>query len=217
MQELVGQLIVAQDAERERLARVLHDDVGQQLAGLSLALSALRRRVADHDQATLAISLTALQHKTMGLADTVGRLAHQLQPGALQEVGLIEALRLLCAEFQRQHGVEAAFRAPEDLMPIAPDGALCLFRGAQEVLRNVAAHAGARCTQVRLSQGDGRPTLTISDDGREFDVARTRRDGPGLGLRVLEERARLLHGSVQVESDTGRGTTVRITLPAATF
>ena len=100
IQELAGQLIVAQEAERERIARELHDDVGQQLAGLSLALSGLRRRIAHHDQAVLEASLTTLQQQTMGLADTVGRLAHELHPGELRQIGLVEALKIRCDEFQ---------------------------------------------------------------------------------------------------------------------
>ena len=87
MHELAGQLIVAQEAERERLARELHDNIGQRLAGVSLALSGLRRRLADHDPARLEASLTELQHQTMGLADTVGRLAHELQLRGLGQSG----------------------------------------------------------------------------------------------------------------------------------
>ena len=216
MQELAGQLIVAQEAERARIARELHDDVGQQLAGLSLALSGLRRRIAHHDQAVLEASLTTLQQQTMGLADTVGRLAHELHPGELQQVGLVEALKIRCDEFQHQHGVEVTFGA-EDLTPFEPDVALCLFRAAQEALRNVAKHASARRTQVVLSHGTGQRTLTIADDGQGFDVAHARQESEGLGLLIMEERARLLHGSVQVESDAGRGTTVRISIPTATI
>ena len=217
IQELAGQLIVAQEAERERIARELHDDVGQQLAGLSLALSGLRRRIAQHDQAVLEASLTTLQQQTMGLADTVARLAHELHPGELRQIGLVEALKIRCDEFQQNHGVEVTFGAAEDLMPIAPDVALCLFRAAQEALRNVAKHARARRTQVVLSHGTGQRTLTIADDGQGFDVAHARQESEGLGLRIMEERARLLHGSVQVESDAGRGTTVRISIPTATI
>ena len=216
LHELAGQLIAAQEAERERLARELHDTVGQGLAGVSLALSGLRRRNAGRDPALLEAALTELQHQTMGLADTVGRLAHELQLGGLQQVGIVEALNLHCVEFQRQYGVEVTFDATGDLTPIAVDTARCLFRAAQEALSNVARHAGARGAQVVLSRGNGEWSLTIVDDGKGFDVASLCRDGGGLGLLIIEARARLLHGSVHIESNRGRGTTVRITIPETT-
>jgi two-component system sensor histidine kinase UhpB len=213
LHELAGHLLVAQDAERERLARELHDHVGQGLAGVSLVLSGLRRRIAGRDPATLEASLTELQRQTMGLADTVGQLAHQLQPGGLQQVGIIEALSFHCAEFQRQYGVEVSFNATGDLATIPEDTARCLFRGAQEALSNIARHAGARGAQVTLSCANGEWLLTVADDGRGFDVAGVDRDGAGLGLLIIEERARLLNGRIQIESNSGKGTTLQLAVP----
>ena len=213
LHELAGHLIVAQDAERERLARELHDHVGQGLAGLSLVLSGLRRRIATRDPALLEASLTELQHQTMGLADTVGQLAHQLQPGGLQQVGIVEALSFHCAEFRRQYGVEVTFDAPGDVASITDETARCLFRGAQEALSNIARHAGARSVQVTLSHARGEWSLMVADDGRGFDVAGADRDSEGLGLLIIEERARLLQGRIQIESNSGSGTTVRLTIP----
>jgi len=216
LHELAGHLIVAQDAERERLARELHDHVGQGLAGVSLVLSGLRRRIASRDPALLEASLTELQHQTMGLADTVGQLAHRLQPGGLQQVGIVEALSFHSAEFQHQYGVEVTFESTGDLAPIADETARCLFRGAQEALSNIARHAGARGAQVTLSRANGEWSLTVADDGRGFDVAGADRDGDGLGLLIIEERARLLHGRLHIESNSGSGTTVRLTIPDTT-
>jgi len=213
MHELAGQLIVAQETERERLARELHDNIGQGLAGVSLALSGLRRRAADHDPARLQASLTELQRQTMELAETVGQLAHELKLRGLQHIGLIEGLKLQCTDCRHEHGLDVTLDAPADLAPVALETARCLFRGAQEALRNVAQHARARSAKVVLSRGDSAWTLTIADDGVGFDVARMGRDGEGVGLLVIEERARLLHGTVHVESHSGRGTTVTMTIP----
>ena len=194
IQELAGHLIIAQEAERTRIARELHDDVNQQLAALSVSISGLRRRLGEDDRATLEASLTALQQRVIGLVDSVRRLSHDLHPGVLQHVGLTAALESHCSEFQRQHDVEVTFGAANDIAAIEPDSALCLFRAAQEGLRNVAKHAGAQHVDVRLGRENGRLTLTIADDGRGFDATDVRRAGGGLGLLSIEERARLLAG-----------------------
>jgi len=213
IQELAGRLIVAQEAERKRIARDLHDDINQQLAGLSIALSGLRRRIGAHDPAALEASLTTLQQRTITLADSVRRLSHDLHPGVLQQVGLTAALESHCAEFQQLHGIDVMFFAAEDVTAIGPDASLCLFRAAQEALRNVAKHAGAHRVQVVLSNENDELTLTIVDDGGGFDAARVQRSGGGLGLLSIEERARLLHGSVRIASDAARGTAVRVAIP----
>jgi signal transduction histidine kinase len=213
IQELAGRLITAEEAERKRIARDLHDDINQQLAGLSIALSGLKRRIGEHDQDTLEVSLTMLQQRTIGLADSVRRLSHDLHPGVLQQVGLTAALEAHCAGFRQQHRIDVTFRAAEDLAAISPEVSLCLFRVTQEVLRNVAKHARARRVQVVLAREDDRLTLTIADDGRGFDAADVRRTGGGLGLLSIEERTRLVNGSVRIESGAERGTTVLIAVP----
>jgi signal transduction histidine kinase len=213
IQDLAGRLIVAQEAERKRIARDLHDDINQQLAGLSIGLSALKSRIGSFDQATVKAALTTLQQRTFNLADSVRRLSHDLHPGVLQQVGLTAALESHCAEFQKQHGIDVIFFASEELSAIDPDAALCLFRAAQETLRNVAKHARAHRVQVALSRDRGELALTIVDDGSGFDAAQVRRAGGGLGLVSIEERARLLHGSVRIASGAARGTAVRIAIP----
>jgi signal transduction histidine kinase len=215
IQDLAGRLIVAQEAERKRIARDLHDDVNQQLAGLSIVLSGLKRRLATIDRTALEGSLTTLQQRTINLADSVRRLSHDLHPGVLQQLGLTAALESHCAEFQEQHGIDVIFFAADDVTAIDTDAALCLFRAAQETLRNVAKHAGANRVQVTLLRECDELTLTIVDDGSGFDEARVRRSGGGLGLVSIEERARLLHGTVRIASGVERGTVVRIAIPTA--
>jgi signal transduction histidine kinase len=216
IQELAGRLMIAQESERGRIARELHDDINQQIAALSLALSRLQRRVGLEDKATLETSLERLQQRTIDLADSIRRLSHDLHPGVLQQVGLTAALESHCAEFQEQHGIDVEFGTAEDLTAVRPDAALCLFRAAQEALRNVAKHAGARHTRVELSRENDELTLTIVDDGKGFDATRVRRAGGGLGLLSIEERARLLHGTVRIETGVERGTMVRVAIPSAT-
>jgi two-component system sensor histidine kinase UhpB len=213
IQDLAGRLIVAEEAERTRIARDLHDDINQQLAGLAIALGAIRRRIGEHDQTTLETSLTTLQERTIALADSIRRLSHDLHPGILHHVGVNAALESHCAEFAEQYGVEAVFTAADDLTGVGPEASLCLFRAAQEALRNVAKHAHARRVQVTLARQPGEVALTIADDGDGFDVSQVRRAGGGLGLLSIEERVRLLHGSLQIDGHAEHGAALRITLP----
>lgn len=213
IQDLAGRLIIAEEAERTRIARDLHDDINQRLAGLSIALSGLKRRVGEYDAARIAEVLTGLQERTGKLVESVRRVSHELHPGVLQHAGLVAALESHCAEFREQYGIEVEFASDGDCNAIGSDASLCLFRAAQEVLRNVAKHAGARRIQVSLSRKDHGVAMTIADDGRGFDPVASRRAGSGLGLLSIEERARLLNGSVRIESGVNRGTTLHVTLP----
>jgi two-component system sensor histidine kinase UhpB len=213
IQDLAGRLITAGEEERRRIARELHDDIIQQLAAVSMALSGLKRRLETDDRATLEASLDALQQRTCAAADSVRRLSHDLHPGLLQQIGLTASLETYCAEFQQRHGIEVTLRVGDGLETITPDVALCLYRGAQEALGNVAKHAGARHAEVLLAEGNTGLTLTIADDGAGFDVARVRCGCGGLGLLSLEERAGLLAGSVRIASSVGRGTKVQINIP----
>lgn len=213
IQDLAGRLIIAQEAERKRIARDLHDDISQQLAALSMALSGFKRQIPEKDEAALEDALAALQRRTVNLADSIRRLSHDLHPGVLQQVGLIAALESHCEDFQARHGIDVTLDAAADLDPIAPETSLCLFRSAQEALRNAARHGGARRIGVTLSRADRELALTISDDGCGFDAAGLERGAGGLGLLSIEERARLLRGSVRIESAKGSGTRVRVVVP----
>ena len=215
LREFAGQLIVAHEAERLRLALDLHDGISQQLAGFSLVLSGFRRLIVECDQTRLEASVTRLQQQTIGLADSVQRLSHDLHPGTLQQIGLRAALESHCAEFRLRHRIEVTFRAAADASTIATDVSLCLFRVAQEAMLNVAKHADALRTHVELSHENGHQKLAIADDGRGFDTARVRRARDGLGLLSIEERVRVLNGTVEIESHAGRGTTVRVAIPTA--
>ena len=214
IQHLAGRLIEAQDAERARLARDLHDDVSQQLAGLSIALSGLRRRmgelqIGDNVQA----DLRALHERTIVLAQNVRQLSHDLHPTVLRHAGLVAALTSYCAEVERVHGTVLRCSAEGDFASIAPEVALCLYRIAQEALRNVIVHAGARRADVHLLRNGDDAELTIVDDGRGFDVASSLTRGKGLGLVSISERAKLAGGTVRITSEPGEGTRVHVRIP----
>jgi signal transduction histidine kinase len=211
IQDLAGRLITAQEAERSWIASELHDDVNQQLAGLSISLSHIKRRLQDDGDAAVQEELTRLQQRTIDLVDVIRNLSHELHPGVLQHAGLVAALKDHCAEFGRQHAIEVTLSVA-DFDAIPQDIALCLYRVAQEALRNIAAHAGARQAQVALRPTADGLELTIADDGQGFDLAEARRIG-GLGLISLDERVRLVGGSVRINTQPQRGTELRVEIP----
>jgi signal transduction histidine kinase len=212
IQDLTGKLITAQEAERSRIASELHDDVNQQLAGLSIALSHVKRRLHDGGNTTVQEELTRLQQRTMDLANVIRSLSHALHPGVLRHAGLVAALQGYCAEFGRQHAIEVTLSAANGVHGIPPDVALCLYRVAQEALRNTAAHAGARQVHVTLSGTADGLELVIADDGQGFNLAQAQHRG-GLGLISLDERVRLVGGSLTINAQVTRGTEVRVQVP----
>ena len=151
IQHLAGRLIEAQDAVRARIARDLHDDVSQQIAGMSIAFSGLGKRLGELGVSdALQEDLRAFQERTSTLAKNVYHLSHDLHPTVLRHAGLVAALTGYCTELQRTHGTLLTCRAEGDFGAVAPESALCLYRVAQEALRNVTTHAGASRADVGL-------------------------------------------------------------------
>ena len=212
IQDLAGRLITTQEAERSRIGSDLHDDVNQQLASFSIALSNVKRRLRDVGDATVREELTLLQQRTIDLADVIRNLSHELHPGVLQHAGLSAALKGHCAEFGRQHAIEVTLSAVDDLDGIPHDIALCLYRVAQEALRNIAAHAGAHKAQVILKSTEESLELVIADDGQGFNLTEAQGVG-GLGLISIDERVRLVGGSLTINTELQRGTQMRVQVP----
>src|SRR5262245_5191882 len=209
IRELAGRLINAQEAARTRIAGDLHDDVGQELAGISIAVSNLKRWRRNVQEMATQEALSALQRRALGLVDRVRRLSHDLHPGTLRHVGLAGALDAYCLEVEQQYGVEVAFTCEGDLRSISDETALCLFRIAQEAMRNAATHGKARHLRIAATSLERDVQLNIADDGIGFDLEAARRQRSGLGLVTMEERARVAGGYVQLVTQPGKGTTVR--------
>ena len=215
LQDLAGRLIASQEVERARLARDLHDGLSQQLAGLSIALSGLKHRVSlAPGSSELHAELSKLQQRTIGVAEDIRHLSHDLHPTVIEHAGLVAALDSHCDDLQRRELLQVTFKADGDFTATAPGAALCLYRVAQEALRNVITHAGARHTDVRLIRTGDQLELTIADDGRGFDVGQAHAGVKGLGLVSINERVRLAGGTVSIITEVNRGTRVRVSLPA---
>ena len=205
-----GKLIEAQEQERRRIARELHDDIGQRLALLAIELAQLQQRSSNPSEFPERIG--KLQLLTSEIAADIQSLSHELHSSRLQYLGLAAALRGFCQEFSEQQKVEVDFNTYDLPAPLSPDVSLCFFRVLQEALHNAAKHSGVRHFEVRLWGTPGEIHLTISDSGVGFnkDAAKVNR---GLGLISMQERLKLLHGVLSIESQLQRGTTIHASVP----
>jgi signal transduction histidine kinase len=198
-------LVVAREEERRHLRRDLHDGVGPTLAGLTMQLGAVRTLVRA-DPGAVEERLGRLQEAARGALDTVRRLSHGLRPPALDELGLLGALRQLAESL----GLRARF--PEDDEPRLPAAVeVAGYLIGAEALHNVARHAATPDVEVSVRQVDGELVLRITDAGGGIEPGRP----AGVGLHAMRERADELGGAVVVDSAPGRGTTVTARLPAA--
>ena len=208
IEDLAGRLITAQEAERARIARDLHDDISQQLAAISIAMSECKRPELQGSGELLEV-LTAVQRQTIELAEDIRLLSHDLHPDVLKHAGLVDALRSHCREFAKQHSIDVIVEADGDLAIPDLTTSLCLYRVVQEALRNIAKHADARQVHVTMRRIEEGVQLAVTDDGNGFNLAKAREQG-GLGLRSIEERIRLVGGRLSIDTAPRMGTTITV-------
>ena len=206
----------AQEDERERISRELHDDICQRLSGMKFRVEVLAGD-AEPANKRMVRGLREINHELDRAITEVQRISSNLRPSVLDDFGLVTALRMLCKEFEKLHAVRTSFReahAPPG--PVDADIEIALYRIAQEALSNTARHSHAGNATVHLERRDTSIQLTVSDDGAGFDetdAARARGEGHGIGLMSMRERSELLGGTFRIESVSGKGTTVTVTLP----
>jgi PAS domain S-box-containing protein len=212
--EIGGRLILAQEEERARIARELHDDINQELGLLGIDIQQLQQRLPE----TRADIIAALKHifdKTNRVSADVQRLSHQLHSSRLDYLGLPTALRRLCEEFTSKHGIPIECVIQDSCTNAAREVGLCLFRIAQECLTNTAKHSGAGHVTVKLQSEGSCIRLSISDDGTGFDAeGYGKRHEPGLGLISMRERLRLVNGEILIQSEQGKGTHITAIAPS---
>ena len=211
---LVARLAVAEESERRRIARDLHDQLGQQLTALRLTLEMLKAQSVGH--ADLRVQVETLQELARQLDQDVAFRVWELRPTALQEEGLHSALTNYVGNWSKHFGVKAqlrASRATEDRLPFIVE--TTLYRLAQEALNNVAKHARARQVDIVLERTADHWSLIIEDDGIGFDPSSGEVEQRGFGLVGMRERAALVGADLQIESAPGRGTTVILRMPAS--
>jgi two-component system sensor histidine kinase UhpB len=212
IRDLAGRLINAQETERTRIARDLHDDACQEVARIAVDLSHVRQLQGRVQDVSAQQALLAVQNRAANVAESLRLVSHDLHPTVLQHLGLLPALEAHCAEVERTHNVQVTFSTDAQAEPGSPEVALSLFRITQEALRNASRHGHARRANVSLTREHAHLTLTVADDGEGFDLTRARANG-GLGLVSIEERARLLEGEAAVRSTLKKRTTVEVRVP----
>jgi signal transduction histidine kinase len=203
--DLGARLLHAQDVERARIARELHDDISQQLALLQIDLERLNATV-DGPAATLTQSTLSLSRN---LSKSVHDLSHELHPEKVRLIGLMAAVRGLQRDLSARSDVSISLQHDE-LPPISPDVTLCLFRVTQEALQNAVKHGSAHEVSIELRCSEGQLTLSVIDDGIGFDVERAW--AKGLGLISMAERLESIGGTLIVQSAPGEGTRLKTTV-----
>jgi two-component system sensor histidine kinase UhpB len=212
LRQMSSQVLTAQEEERKRIARELHDDTAQALTSVLVRLRLLERSVSDEGAQAGLRELRELMGATL---EGVRRLAIDLRPPMLDDLGLELALQAHVQDFSRQWPIKATFTSSR-LGRLPPDVELVLYRIAQEALSNVAKHAGASRVEARLTRRGRTLRLLIEDDGCGFDVQGAQGSrGSGLGLFGMEERLALIGGTLRLDSRVGRGTRVsaEVSLP----
>jgi len=213
--QVLRQTISAQEDERRRLARELHDETAQTIATLSIALDRARDGVDGADPQTVAHIAKAKELSARLLAET-RRLILGLRPTILDDMGLLPAIRWYCDSYLGDQGIGVAIEASMPVKRLPAHVEVVLFRIVQEALANVARHARATHVDMRLSHDERMISVAVSDNGVGFDVEKALgRVGPAgsVGLLGMQERARLLGGQMDVHSRPGGGTTVRVEVP----
>jgi len=203
-------LIEAQEQERARIARELHDDIVQRLALIAVELKKLQQELSNPPKIRSRIG--ELHNQTSAIATDIQTLSHELHSTNLEYLGIEAAMRGFCKEFGKQHKAEIDFKSHDLPSSLSPDISLCLFRVLQEALQNSAKHSGARHIEVRLWGTSDEFHLMVKDSGIGFDNEAAKRRG-GLGLISMEERLKLVKGTFSVESEPEGGTTIRARVP----
>jgi signal transduction histidine kinase len=208
--DALRRVVSAQELERQRLARELHDETGQALTSILLGVKSIEDAAGAED---VAAATSRVRDLVVSTLQDVRRLAVELRPKALDDFGLVSALERLVETFHGQTGIEVDLEPRLGNERLPSDIETTLYRITQEALTNVVKHAGARRVSIVLTRRDGSVSAVIEDDGRGFSVG----DGTEsrLGLLGMRERVALVDGRFDVESSPGSGTTLSIEVPVA--
>jgi signal transduction histidine kinase len=208
--DALRRVVQAQELERRRLARELHDETGQALTSILLGLKPLEEALAGHPAHG---ALAELREHVVSALQDVRRLAVELRPAVLDDFGLVPALERLTDAFAEQTGIRVDFRSALGETRPTSEVETALYRVVQESLTNIVKHAAARSVSVSLARRESGVAAVIEDDGTGFDPRAVREDG--VGLLGMRERLALLDGRLEIESRPGAGTTIVAEVPAA--
>ena len=210
LRELGGRLISAQEEERSRVARELHDDLNQRMAVLSIQLEQLQQDLRKPLDTSLRFQ--SLKKQVQEISNDIHRLSYRLHPSKLDHLGLGAAVKSLCDELKQSGKLEIEFQQTGVPASLPQDVTLCVFRIAQEALRNCIKHSGARAVDVVLKKTNNEIHLSVSDDGCGFDPE-SELSRKGLGFISMRERLRLVDGCMRVDTRPFEGTRVEVSVP----
>ena len=203
---MTRKLIESQEQERARIGRDLHDDINQRLAMLAIELQQLQDNPSEAQS-----RVRELRKRTTEIANDVQALSHELHSSKLEILGVVGGIRGWCREFGERQKIAIDFK--NDVSSALPlDIGLCLLRVLQEALHNAIQHSGVKRIEVKLAEHSKEVYLTVSDFGRGFDIEAAKR-GRGLGLTSMQERVRLVSGTISIDSKPMGGTTIHVRVP----
>jgi signal transduction histidine kinase len=210
--DLSGKLMSVQDEESRRISRELHDAFSQELAALSTESSLLKRDLPPEARGA-AKKIEGIAVRIGKLATDIHQMSRRLHPAILDDLGLVAALRAECSAFSDVHKTHTDFSSSRVPKSVPDNVALCLYRIAQESFQNIAKHSGAEKVSANLAFNRGIIQLAIEDFGNGFDLQAQKRKRRGLGLISMEERVRLVGGTLTINSKPGKGTRVLAQIP----
>lgn len=212
LHSLTTQLMTAQEEERRRISRELHDDINQRLALVAIEMGSLE---ADPPTSVEKVrgAFQSLSQRLASISDDVRRMAYQFHPSVLDDLGLFAALQYLTDDVSKKTGIKIILVQEEFAEPLPKDIASCLYRITQESLANVTKHAQASRVELELTCDGQEITLSIRDGGVGFDMERVRAHHGGLGLVNMRERVRSIHGRLEIQSQPGEGTHIMVNIP----
>ncbi len=216
LRHLASQLLTAQERERERISRELHDELGQSLLVLKLQAGHIEKRL-NQDQTDIKKDCQELMHQFDHLVGEVRRLARDLSPTMVKDLGLTSALNRLIQDFSRHNGMQAEIDLIDGLDELfSREAQINIYRIFQESLTNIGKYAEASQLSVAIRRGDGCVSVQIADNGKGFRVEEVWGRDPsrrGLGLMAMEERAKMLGGTLEIKSAEGQGTQLLLMIP----
>jgi signal transduction histidine kinase len=211
LRQSTAKVVAAQEEERTRIARELHDDIGQRLALVGIKLGGLQHNLPS-SKAEITKDIAEAVELVQDLGSDVQALSHHLHSSKLEYLGLAAAAAGLCRDVSNQRGVEIDFHSENIPKDLPKEASLCLFRVLQEAVQNATKHSGSRHFEVSLSGGSSEVELTVRDFGIGFDPQEAIK-GRGLGLTSIRERLKLVNGNLSIDSQPQHGTTIQARVP----
>jgi signal transduction histidine kinase len=212
LRALAGQLLTAQEADRRRISRDLHDDINQRLAMLSMELRQIEKDPPNSPE-PLRDGIRRISESLTAVSDDVRQMAYRFHPSILDDLGLLKAVRRLVNEFSDRTGIQSSYVVKEPVGTLPPEMSICVYRVIQECLSNISRHAQASQVEIELICENDGVSLSVRDNGVGFDTVHADQKSEHLGLLSMRERVRMVKGIFELKSVPMHGTQIRVDIP----